>query len=347
MTEAGVREHFERQAAQAAALGSPFMERLCRVLARDLDGGTETGRRVLGWPRSPGGDALALRLCGGLHGLVLAGTDAALAEAYPPNEADDDALAAAVRGALARHDAELSRWLDGAPQTNEIGRSAMLLPGFLEIARETGLPLDLAEIGASAGLNLLFDRFHFDYAGNGWGDADSPVRLAPELRGAPPPLDGEIRIVRRAGADIAPVDIRDPDSRLRLAAYVWADQTARLRRLEAALGLAAQSGGMAARADAPDFVAQRLAGRLPGTVFVLFHSIMWNYMPKESQARIEALMEEAGRTAAKDAPLAWLRMEGLPPGDDHAWLSLTLWPGGETRRLAACDYHGRWLEWLA
>lgn len=327
------------------------MGRLCRVLARELDGSTQTGRRILSWPRDPGGDALALRLCGGLHALVLtdrdAGADADLAAAYPPNDVDDDTLAEAVRGALARHDGALLCWLDGAPQTNEIARSAMLLPGFLAVARATGLPFDLAEIGASAGLNLIFDRFRFDYAGRTWGDPDSPVHLAPEIRGAPPPpLDGEIKMLRRAGADIAPVDVRAPESRLRLSAYVWPDQPARLRRLEAALALASESCVPVETADAADFVERRLADRLPGTVLVLFHSIMWHYMPPSAQTRIEALLDEAGGAATQAAPVAWLRMEGLPPGDDHAWLSLTLWPGGQTHRLAACDYHGRWLEWL-
>ena len=110
-------------------------------------------------------------------------THAALAAVYPPQEASETELRNACRKQSRRHDLELLASLDSAPQTNEIARSAMLLPGFLAIARETVLPLTLHEIGSSAGLNLLFDRFHYRYGDVEWGDTASPVRLAPEVRG--------------------------------------------------------------------------------------------------------------------------------------------------------------------
>lgn len=81
--------------------------------------------------------------------------------------------------------------------------------------------------------------------------------------------------------------------------------------------------------------------------FVLMHSIMLQYMPKEKRDAIAAMMRQAGHTATMAAPVAWLSMEPLAAGDPHATLSLTAWPGGETRRLAHCDYHGRWIKWLA
>jgi hypothetical protein len=351
VADADIRDHFERQARFGDQLGSPFMGRLCRILARDLDRNTETGRRLLDWPDESGAAAVALRLCGGLHSLVLTGVDAELAAVYPPNDVSDSIMADAVRAALVPHDATLGQWLDSAPQTNEIARSAMLLPGFLQIAQETGLGFDLAEIGASAGLNLIFDRFRFDYSGaaegeSEWGDAGSPVQLAPEARGPAPPLGGEIAVARRTGSDIAPVDIADPAQRLRLRAYVWPDQTARLERLGAALGLALESPFALEQANAVDFVERRLAQRLPDAAFVLFHSIMWFYMPEESRRRIEAMLAAAGAQASPIAPIAWLRMEPLQPSDPHATLSLTLWPDGRTRHLARCDYHGRWIEWI-
>ena len=78
---------------------------------------------------------------------------------------------------------------------------------------------------------------------------------------------------------------------------------------------------------------------------MLFHSIMWQYMPRASKEGVLAALEEAGREATHDAPVARLRMEPLGQAP-HATLSLTMWPGGETRRLAHCNYHGRWIEWL-
>ena len=189
---------FEPQARACDRLGSPFTGFLCRALARLLDDTTETGRRAQSWPGDSRADALVLRLTGALHALVLSGRDAALAAVYPPNEASHEEVERAVAGAIRRHDGFVLAFLDNAPQTNEIARSAMLLPGLLAVARETRLPLDIAEIGASAGLNLNLDRFSIRYGDTALGPADSPVRLAPEVR-AMPPLDGGLAIASRRG----------------------------------------------------------------------------------------------------------------------------------------------------
>ncbi|NGN41972.1 DUF2332 family protein [Mesorhizobium sp. CGMCC 1.15528] len=346
MKEAAIREHFVHQAAACDALGSPFTGRLSRALSVVLDRSTRTGARVLDWEGHTREDALSLRLCGGLHALVLSGTDGRLAAIYPPNEADEAAIAAALPEAISRNDDRLLAALASAPQTNEIARSGMLLPGFLTIASETGLPLALHEIGSSAALNLLFDRFFYRYGDVEWGDPASPVRLAPDMRGKPVPLESTLKIVSRNGSDIAPVDIGLDADRLRLRSYIWADQTARLERIDAAISVAETTPFSLEKADAADFVKSRLASRPPGETFVLFHSIMWQYMPSATKAVIAAALEEAGRAATLGAPIVWLRMEPVSTTDKYATLSLTLWPDGETRHLARCDYHGRWIEWL-
>jgi len=224
----------------------------------------------------------------------------------------------------------------------------MLLPGFLAIARETGLPLDICEIGSSAGLNLLFDRFSYDFGGTPWGDPASPVRLTPEIRGESlPPLDGTLSVSGRAGSDIRPIDIGVSAERLRLRSYVWADQTLRLARLDAAIDLAEANPFVLEQTDAATFVRHRFAASLAGVTRVLFHSIMWQYLPDATKAAISSTVLKAAETATSSAPIAWLRMEPLDTRNDHATLSLTLWPHGKTRHLAKCDYHGRWIEWLA
>jgi hypothetical protein len=343
-----IARHFEAQAKACDALGSPFTARVCRAAISILDTGTETGRCILGWPGDVAADAVSLRLCGGLHALVLSGSDQALAAIYPPNEADDDRLSRALAAALRGHDAQLLRAMASPPQTNEIGRSGMLLPGFLFIARRFGLPLGIREIGSSAGLNLNFDRFHCRYGVVEWGDKASPVRLSPEVRGNfPPPLDGALSVASREGCDIAPIDLADPASRLRLRSYVWADQQARLERLDAAIAVAKRFPNPILKADAAEFVKKGLAERAPGQAFVLFHSIMWQYMPEPTRQAIEKYLQRAAADASSDSPVAWLRMEPLEPKARHATLSLTTWPGGRTEHLANCDYHGRWIEWVA
>ncbi|WP_192356467.1 DUF2332 domain-containing protein [Mesorhizobium mediterraneum] len=346
MDERDIRDHLLAQAKACDGLGSPFTANLCRALAKVLDANTRAGQAVLGWPGDARADGLALRLCGALHALVLTGASERLALIYPPNQTSESEIAAVLPEVIARSDDQIIAGLAGAPQTNEIARSAMLLPGFLTVARETGLPLDLCEIGASAGLNLLFDSFHYRYGDAEWGDPASPVRLAPEVRGLAVPLGGAIDVRHRAGCDIAPIDVADAAARLRLRSYVWADQAARLARLDAALSLAEKFPPLLVKADAADFIEKALATRQQGGTFVLYHSTMWQYLPRATKDAITATLEQAGRQATAAAPIARLRMEPRDPTKEWAVLSLTLWPGGETRRLAHCDYHGRWIEWI-
>ena len=199
-----------------------------------------------------------------------------------------------MAAALQRHDKWICAFLDSPPQTNETGRSAVLLPGFLEIARRTQLPLALNEIGSSAGLNLFFDRFRYRYGEAAWGDPDYPVTLAPQMRGAAPDLSGEMKIASRAGSDIAPLDVRNEHDRLRLRSYIWADQSERLARLDAALAVAQRGGFTLEKADAADFVSRRLAARMERQCFVLFHSVVWQYLPDATRQAIEDAMQHEG-----------------------------------------------------
>lgn len=339
-----VRAYFEHAAKTCGEMGSPFTERLLRIAINTLSRETQTGRRVLDWPGDPHPEALALRLAGGLHALALSGMDGDLSAAYPPNAVGD--LDSVVSAALMRHDAWLSAWLDNPPQTNETARSAVLLPGFLAIARETGVPLALTEIGSSAGLNLFFDRFRYRYGETDWGDPDYPTSLAPQMRGTVPDLSGEVIIANRAGSDIAPLNLESEGDRLRLRGYIWADQNERLARLDAAIHVARQGAVTLETAGAADFVTRQLASRKAGACLVLFHSVVWQYLPENTRQAIQTAMRRAGAEATPDAPLAWLAMETLKNTDPHPVLQLTLWPGGRTRTLALADFHGRWMEWL-
>lgn len=339
-----VRDAFREQAGFCAGMGSPFTARLCRLVADRMQPGSAVADRMLAWPGAAGGraDALPLRLAGALHGLVLEGRDAALAAVYPPHDADDDALWAAVSRALEGEAGTVLARLDGPPQTNEPARSAALAPGMLTVVALTGgLPLVTSELGASAGLNLSWDRFTYRFGSATWGDPASRVLIAPEWEGPVPPLPAAT-VAERAGVDRAPVD---PErDRLRLLSFVWADQTARMERLAAAIGIAQANGVRVEAGDAVDWLAARVATPRPGRAHVVYHSIFWQYLPPEAQARATSLMAAAGAAATPDAPLAWLGMEG--DGDlPGAAITLTLWPGGETQVLGRVDFHGAWVRW--
>lgn len=343
-----VRQSFRDQASYCARLGSRFMQRLCSLFAERLTDSNDVFAHVLHWPGDPrpSHDSLPLRLCGALHWLVLAGKDARLAQVYPPNQVADEALWPAVVAAAQAHAGTILTRLQRPPQTNEVRRAAILLPGFLEIARRfPGHPLVTSEPGASAGLNMNWDRFHYRLGAVSWGAPDAPVALAPEWRGADllePPE--RLCVVERSGCDLNPLDARSPEGQLRLLSYLWADQTERLALTRAALQMLEHHPVQVDRVDAIDWLRSRLAVPRADAVHVVYHSICWQYFPKDLQAAGEALLRAAGARATEHAPFAWLRFEedGAGPG---AGLWLTTWPGGVDRNLARADHHGRWVDW--
>lgn len=341
--EAQIRASFAEQAGFCTQLGAPFTALLCETLGRRLDGSSEVGRRVLSWPGDPGcfADALALRLCGGLHFLARGGRAPELAGLYPPAGMPE---AATLWEALvpALEDEGLPAWLDHAPQTNEVGRSAVLMSGLLVIANRLKLPLRLYELGASAGLNLLLDAYGYALGGLAAGDPASGVQLTPAWKGPPPPA-AAVRIVGRRGTDLNPA--RLPAEGDRLLAYVWPDQPERLQRLEAALAIAAAAPPGVDRAGAADWLEAQLAlAPESGLARVVMHSIAFQYFDADSQRRVTARIEAAGERASAAAPLAWLRYE-QEPDSGRPSLRLRTWPGGE-QLLAWAHPHGRSVQWL-
>jgi hypothetical protein len=320
------------------------MAALCDALSRVLDRTTATGRRILDWPGDAFADALPIRVAGGLHALVRSGAAPDLAALYPPATLDAGALVMVLQRTIARHDEALRPWLDSAPQTNEVMRSAVLMPGMLAVADATGLPLRVFELGPSAGLNLRLDAYAYDLGGLMIEASAAPIRLVPQWRGPPPP-EAQVRIVERRGGDLAPIDVTDAAARERLLAYVWPDQPARLARLAAALDAAVADPPPIDRAEAADWTERHVAP-VVGAATVLFHSIAFQYFATSSRARIAGHMERAGAATTAAAPLAWLRFEmddaseGVPPA-----LRLRLWPGGEDHLLARAHPHGSVVDW--
>jgi hypothetical protein len=341
-----VRGAFKEQAGWCAKLGSPFTALLCATLAERLDENTVIGSRVLSWPGDPTiqGDALPLRVCGALHSLARLKQEPELTAVYPDaaSQVSPNDLWLAVRGVLERNSSQFETYLANAPQTNEVGRSAVLMCGFLEIAKRVGLPIQLFEIGASAGLNLIADRYRYRFGDVEWGDPRAPLLIEPQWQGPAPPVEAGFRVVGRHGCDVAPLDISITTERARLASYVWADQKDRLSRLETAMETALRDPPRLERMDAAKWVEERIheTPDQPGRVRVLFHSVVWRYFSPETQQRIEAHMERCGARAVSNTPLAWLRFELVDTAPGAA-LTLKLWPTGEESVLAYAQPHGR------
>lgn len=343
----------EWQARHAEENGAPATARVIRALAGVRASDTATGRRIANWPGLTLKDAMPLRLAGGFHHLLLSGADARLAQVYSGAITDQTAVDTMVLDLTHRFDARLQPWLDGPPQTNEAGRSASIMAGLLWLAQRVTAPrLDLFELGASAGVNTMIDRYFFRLGDTEVGPAESPMRIIPEWRGESPPAPPTgFGIMSVKGCDIAPINLADPDSALRLKAYVWPDAGERMARIDAAIALAYDQPPDLIAADAGDFAAEMLARPpQPGIARVMFHSIMWQYMPVATQAQITAAFKAAGERATPDFPLGWIALETDPATFRHE-LKVRLWDGaahhGEEHLLSHAHPHGAWVEWLA
>lgn len=343
--EARVREAFGQQAVACENLGSPFNAALCRLLAERLDESNAIGKAVLNWPGDPSNkaDSVPLRLAGALYALVLEGLDDELGEVYPPRAFEAERVWTAVCEAFAGHESFILERLKSAPQTNEVRRSAMIMPGFLEIARLTGKPLVISELGASAGLNLNWDRYSYRIGDFERGSSASAVHLEPEFEGLALQA-AELTVAERRGCDLNPLDPTDPVEQVRMLSYIWPDQADRLDRTRAAFEIASADKPDVDRMDAVEWLRERLEQPRDGQAHVIYSTVAWQYLPEAARSEGALLMEMAGMQASEDAPLAWLQMEA-DGSQGSAALTLRLWPTGEARELGRADFHGRWLKW--
>ncbi|NQX95789.1 MAG: DUF2332 domain-containing protein [Erythrobacter sp.] len=341
------------QADHAEEAGAPCTARVIRSLAKVRETDTELGRRMRNWAGLTLKDAMPLRVTGGLHHLALTGADERLVPVYSGAVTDQNAVDALVLDIAHAHDAALAPWLDGPPQTNEAGRSASIMAGLLWLAQRVFPKFELLELGASAGVNTMIDRYAYDLGGTRVGPNESPMQIVPEWRGkgAPPEAPEDFAILSVRGCDVAPINLSDPASALRLKAYVWPDAAARMQRIDAAIQLASERAPDVIEQDAGAFVAEALERpQEAGTTRAMFHSIMWQYMPAETQNAITALFEAQGAKATPERPLGWVSLETNPETFRHE-LRVRYWEGqagdGTPVMLANAHPHGEWVEWVA
>lgn len=329
------------QEASCAEMGSPLYAGLLARAAQDVESGGPV-LDVLTPHLAPGrGGALALRFLAAVHRLVLTGQAEALARFYPSagGTVDVDAAWSALRALLVADGARVGALVARPCQTNEVGRAAALMFGFLEVAARTRLPFRVFEVGASAGLNLRWDLFRYGGGGASWGPPDSPVDLEGLWADAPEHVDAVVEVVERRGCDPRPLDAASDEDQLALRASVWADQTARFARLTGALALAASVPATVDAASVDAWVPERLREARPGTVAVVYHSVVDEYLTDETRRAFHETLADAGARATAQAPLAWVRVEPADRVRQHA-VTVTLWPGGATRQIALSGAHG-------
>ena len=279
MTPDHVREAFAFQAEACRTLGSPFMGQLCILFATRDWPESEIKRKVFAWQGdlSPRAESVPLRLAGALHALYLTGR--AFEGIYPPASVSDDTLWDAVKTVLVSECTFICDWVRSAPQTNEVRRSAVLIAIGHVVAERFGLPIRMSELGASGGLNLMWDRFGVKIGDQLYG-RDDVLMFDPEWSGDVPPL-AQPDVVERRGVDLNPLDPTNPDDALRLQAYLWPDQPDRLQRTRAAISVAQP---LVDQADAIAWLEHRLPHQ-EGLTHLIYSTVAWQYFPAEARAR--------------------------------------------------------------
>jgi hypothetical protein len=250
---------------------------------------------------------------------------------------------------LEQHEA-LRALLSGARlQTNEVTRCANLLPAFEVVSRRGARrPLALIEVGCSAGLNLLWDRYRYDYGCSSTGEVSSPVQVRCSVRGPiAPPLPAVLpAVAQRIGIDLAPPDIHCERDIRWLRACVWPEEVARYHLLEAAVALARTALPHVLAGDAIELLPALIADVPQEQTLCLWHSYALHQGPAQVLGRLEALLREASRVRR----IFRISLEAHPHRGGWPHLELFIYQGGELRSwewLANCEFHGQTMEWLA
>jgi hypothetical protein len=331
---------------------SPLYDRVCRAVA-DSDAVLDMVAEAPPEGHNP------VLLLAAVHHLLLGGLDHPLAAVYAgESEADPGPLFLDL--CLQERDALLPLLATRHVNTNEVGRSAVLGPALTTVAVRLGDPLAHLDVGCSAGLNLLCDRYLLDYGAAGrTGPADARVRIECRVAGGSPPIAPLLPpVVARVGLDRSPVDVRDDDEARWQLACVWPD-TGRLPRTRLALEEARRTPLALVRGDAADGVGPAIASLPTDAVAVVTTTQVVAYFSAEQRAGFRDTLTAASR----DRPVAWISSEvegvvdvissGTVPSDEQgvaaSVLGLTVFHDGavDAELLGYVHPHGSWIDWRA
>jgi hypothetical protein len=338
---ANENDYWRDFAEDARRLGSPLYQQLALAIDGDDAIKALASRRRKGQPP-------ANVLLGAVHFLLLKGTDHPLRDVYPTlgGRYRGETVFPLFRDFVIKHESRLAPLIESkVTNTNEVGRSAILRPGFAALAREEKAPLHLIEIGPSAGLNLIWDRYGVRYEREGRlvADVAGGFTLTCELRGEKiPPIAPLPPIASRLGLERDPVDLKDPDQRDWLRALVWPDQPRRLDRLDAAIAIYLKDPVPIARGDALDLLPEALAAVPPDEAVCVYHTIAVYQFSAAMKEALAALLVTAGLRR----PVWHLGFEFDGGRDYEVRLTHHRDGSSRSRKLGLAQPHGAWLEWL-
>lgn len=304
-------------------------------------------------------------LLAALHDLVLQHPDEEYSRFYETvggrygnSESEIDPMPA-LRSFVAEHEVELAHLIaTRSTQTNEVNRSCLWFVALRHATSDlSDRPISVIEIGASAGLNLRFDRYHYDFGSRGtYGNTNSDVHLRCDIRSGSPELDVELPPIRtRRGLELDPIDLSDAAERRWLKACIWPGQTDRHRRFDAAADLATADPPTLIRDDAVDGIADLIEACDPDDHVIVMHSWVLTYLRRDRRDALDRIIDFAGT----DRDLTWISAEGegvtswVPTIDGvvepHTVIGTSRWRSGDrtVERTGVCHPHLEWLRWEA
>ncbi len=355
-----IHHSFLNQAKWCEELESPFTAELLREIATDFNNRGIVFKLCGAWPTNPISDALGLRICGGLNYFAITNRNPRLKSEWPPICVNWDINRAwqIAKLAIGENFDWFEKFIESPPQTNEVRRSAAIFAGACVAINGFDGPIDVLELGASAGLNQSFDKFEYSLGGFR-SRAKSSVKIDSDWRGADCPDLTDIQIRNRASCDQSPLDVFDKENELLLQAYIWPDQKARQERTIAAIDIAKKNSIKVDKEDASVWIKERLFKRANDAMTIIFHSVFFNYPPNEVRQSIHDTIHAEIMNSQPNAPLVWLRFENYGSLIENTnsnqftnqfVLDLVAKDFAASRTehkiLAKLDPHCRWIEWL-
>ena len=332
------------QSGLCAQLGSPLYEEIFQEMAVDLNNNGVTARISEYLTIRPLRDAAPLRIAGAIHRLALTGKAPSISRHFPSTGGTPGpTLIADYLEALATFRDDIDEGLSRSVQTNEVGRTTMLVTGMSFFARAVNISeTHLREIGSSCGLNLQVDNYFFEANGTSFGNENALVRFEEKAWDTPvPDISRCPSLLSRRGCDIAPLDAHNINDQFTLLSFVWPDQFDRFARLRNAMNNACASSTYVSpdQQDAAEWIHQQFENISFDEPVLIFHSIVWQYLSQETKKAFREAVEAF--CAEREAPTGWLRMEPAGPVAD---LRIDIWQGKRKTHsdqvIANSSYHG-------
>jgi hypothetical protein len=340
-------DYWDYFVAETERADAPLYTQIVRGIAGD-NGLKELAARV------QKGQPAANILLASVHYLLLRGAVHPLRRFYPNlnggNRIEHEDAFPLFKDFVGTHRSELIPLIEnGVTNTNEVARCSALHAGFRAVAKESGEPLHLIEIGPSAGLNLLWDRYCVRYRRRGdtvisVGPDDAPLILECELRGdKTPPAGPNPKIASRRGLERNPVDLSSPEQRTWLKALVWPDHLGRFVRLEKAIEVFRANPVEIWAGDALSLLPDAIARTPEEQPVCVYHTYVVYQFSEEMREALNSILI----VASLRRPIWRLSCEGSLITVGEAPMRLRHYADGrkESRVLAACQSHGAWLEW--